>query len=708
MGELESNTLRFDVNGTIFQVSIPNLRVSMFAETVLGRAAIAARDNTSDNPISIDGDAALFPFMLEIHRTRGYCRIPSDVSREAVLQQARLFGLSISIENIVHEGSGDDGVLDGAAQYYKTWTVDQVVDWLKTLQQGRFAMYCDGFRSLALDGSRLADLTDGTLKDVGVNDPRTRLALLAAISSEANAGTSATLKKSAETPRDQVEVAQSPEQDEEGVEDVSAAALILRTMLGPNGSASPFIEMIADWRSKNLSIESDAALDTRVRGPSPEELAKRAVNGILVAARVRPLLSNGSDRAALDMGDFDSITSVASKDGIVVHLCGMQRDGQTPKVDEKLFRIHMPLGPAVDENCLFDVATPLVDTAVRDRVHTTVICYGQTGSGKTHTVGHLAWRIARHLYDTHDAKCVVLEAFELRGGSKGLVSSTSNVFSLHTDSKPELSILEGKDGTVHVGGSNSVTDGESQTLNLAHCNLASSREELEILFREAESRRASSDTQRNSVSSRTHAFYRFYIAEVTRQDLLEPPVVLGTGACIELVDLAGSESNKDSMYHNKTLIDERAKINKSLSALNTCIQKSVQGASFVPFRSDKLTQLLRPCFLKRDGDQSKQPSVLFLACLSPLASDAQQSIRTLTYTQELAGVKAKPVRTAQSKKLMAPCLKRLADAAETRDIHELRAAMTMAQNNGVTGPERKRALAVLQELEAALQAEELE
>jgi len=174
--------------------------------------------------------------------------------------------------------------------------------------------------------------------------------------------------------------------------------------------------------------------------------------------------------------------------------------------------------------------------------------------------------------------------------------------------------------------------------------------------------------------------------------------VTGTGACIELVDLAGSESNKDSLYHNKALIDERAKINSSLQALNACIQKTMQGASYVPFRQDKLTQLLRPCFERRDKSLEDAATVLFMACLSPLASDSQQSIRTLTYTQQLTGVSAKPKQKQSA--FMAEGLKRLAMATESGNAEQIRDALRIAQHNGVTGPERRRATELLQKLDA--------
>jgi len=50
---------------------------------------------------------------------------------------------------------------------------------------------------------------------------------------------------------------------------------------------------------------------------------------------------------------------------------------------------------------------------------------------------------------------------------------------------------------------------------------------------------------------------------------------------------------------------------------------------------------------------------------------------------------------------MGPGLKRLAEAAKSGDIQELRAAVAAAQRDGITGPERRRAQQALQALEAA-------
>merc|ERR1712107_460217 len=84
-------------------------------------------------------------------------------------------------------------------------------------------------------------------------------------------------------------------------------------------------------------------------------------------------------------------------------------------------------------------------------------------------------------------------------------------------------------------------------------------------------------------------------------------------------------------------------------ALNDCIRKQAKGAAYVPFRADKLTQLLRPCFVRRDEALKSVPTVLFMLCLSPLASDTHQSVRGLTYAQQLTGMKARTFQQAREK-----------------------------------------------------------
>ncbi|CAK0821873.1 unnamed protein product [Prorocentrum cordatum] len=706
---MPSQSVAFEVAGTVFEVAPSNLRPNYFPRSKLN-LALDARDVDDDRPISISGNPHLFTYILDLHRQYGFVEIPPTVSKDALMQEGLALGLSMSRELIVEEGDTfrqkmGVGRSIVAEDYFQAWTVDQVADWLQGVQQGRFAKYVPRLREQGVDGLALATLVPETLKILGVIEPKTRAALFASIRHEAEC------RSVTEAAQGQGGTSLAPAEEEEGAEEGNgetekrrdAAALMLGALFGDGGTSEPFTAGIAQWRSEQGAAISGQEVAAS-RGDAAEVSEKEAActTGILVAARLRPVLAGGPDGPAVSLGDFEAVTAMLGTGrGIVVHECGLQRDGKTPKIEHRSFRTHEVIDPTRDEKRVFDIAAPLIDVAVKDSLHSTILCYGQTGSGKTHTVGNLSWRISRHLFSAHSAKLVVFEAFELKGGAKGLLKHDCHVISLHTDCKPELALLEGADGAVRVGGSNAVVAGEGQPLNVSHCMLASSPEMLEQFFREAAGRRASSDTERNAASSRSHAFYRFYIAEATRSDstVLELPEVLGNGTCVELVDLAGSESNKDCLYHNKLQIKERANINASLQALNSCIQKSAQGASYVPFRADKLTQLLRPCFAKRDT-ASRVPTVLFIACLSPLASDAQQSIRTMTYTQELAGFKPKATRNAQQMKFREPYVKRLVAAVRTGEIEELRAAIAAAQRAGVTGPERRRAAEAVRMLDA--------
>eukprot|EP00929_Paragymnodinium_shiwhaense_P112733 TRINITY_DN80_c0_g1_i1.p1 TRINITY_DN80_c0_g1~~TRINITY_DN80_c0_g1_i1.p1 ORF type:complete len:729 (-),score=192.00 TRINITY_DN80_c0_g1_i1:200-2386(-) len=718
MAVTPSDVVRFSVGGKIFTVTVPNLRLSCHPEAVLSK--IVLDGDIGDAPVPVDADPVIFACILEMHKKHGTfgraekISLPPGVSRGMMMEEAKRFGLKTSAENFVEASAerGSAGYADRrgkqAAKVFDAWSPEEVRDWLKALQQGRFANYAERFYAEGMDGVALGSLTQEHLKQLGMNHPTTGTALLAALENAWAEDTSGLameaeqeLQRAAEQ-RDR-ECSSAPEEDE-SAKAIDAAAMVLQSIFGKSGSREPFEALISEFRKEHPPINYET-----LGGDVPESPAAGAANGIRVAARVRPVLMDGPDAAAVTLGDFEAITVPAASDGnndrrVVVHLCGMQRDGTNPKSDNKSFRVHSSVAPTADEDRVFDVARPVIDVAFRHATHTTILCYGQTGSGKTHTVGCLTERTCRHLFDVLGAQKVVLEAFEVRGGAKGLVMRSSHAFSLHSDEKPELALLEGKDGAVHVGGSSGVFQEAGQPLDLSHCSLASSSEELLRLFTQASLRRASGDTRRNAASSRSHAFYRFYMAEP--MDGAGDGVVSGTGACVELVDLAGSESNKDALYHDKTLIDERAKINASLGALNTCIQKQAQGSSFVPYRSDKLTQLLRPCFDKRASALGSAPTVLFVACLSPLASDAQQSIRTLTYTQQLMGTTAKPARSVRQNKFLQEGLKQLAAAIEKGDIHSLREAIRIAQHNGVTGPERRKALDMLTKLEALEQGGE--
>ena len=90
------------------------------------------------------------------------------------------------------------------------------------------------------------------------------------------------------------------------------------------------------------------------------------------------------------------------------------------------------------------------------------------------------------------------------------------------------------------------------------------------------------------------------------------------------IDLAGSERGTDTTDTDRQTRAEGAEINKSLLALKECIRALDGGATHVPFRGSKLTEVLRDSFL---GDSR----TVMIACISPAAGICEHTLNTLRY-----------------------------------------------------------------------------
>ena len=123
--------------------------------------------------------------------------------------------------------------------------------------------------------------------------------------------------------------------------------------------------------------------------------------------------------------------------------------------------------------------------------------------------------------------------------------------------------------------------------------------------------RATAATERNSVSSRSHAVCQ---------------LKAGSGR-LRLVDLAGSERLKaGAENYSDERLREAQEINSILSCLNECLRARLRGDKHVPYRRAKITLLLRDA-LEVDG----ATSTAFVACVAPSPATATESKRTLEY-----------------------------------------------------------------------------
>ncbi|CAL5401679.1 unnamed protein product [Camellia sinensis] len=114
---------------------------------------------------------------------------------------------------------------------------------------------------------------------------------------------------------------------------------------------------------------------------------------------------------------------------------------------------------------------------------------------------------------------------------------------------------------------------------------------------------------------------------VQGRDLTAGTILRG---CMHLVDLAGSERVDKSEVTGDRL-KEAQHINKSLSALGDVISSRAQKNSHVPYRNDKLTQLLQDSL----GGQAK---TLMFVHISPELDAVGETISTLKFAERVATI----------------------------------------------------------------------
>lgn len=162
---------------------------------------------------------------------------------------------------------------------------------------------------------------------------------------------------------------------------------------------------------------------------------------------------------------------------------------------------------------------------------------------------------------------VMVSFFEMYGGS---IQDLLN-------RRERLKILEDGKGEINVTGLTELP--------------ASTPEELMSILQAGNLERTTHVTEANDTSSRSHAICQIVLRDRTTDRLRGK---------LSLVDLAGSERCSDTKSHNAQRRGESAEINTSLLALKECIRalddSIKKGEKHVPYRSSKLTLILKDCF----------------------------------------------------------------------------------------------------------------
>jgi kinesin family protein 2/24 len=321
----------------------------------------------------------------------------------------------------------------------------------------------------------------------------------------------------------------------------------------------------------------------------PHEIGDKE-DKILICVRKRPISTKEIQR-----NDYDSVTCMNPV--VVVHDCKLKVDGISKFLDSTSFEVDHTFheNNTTDEIYQY-VISPLVPFVVNKRGRATVFAYGQTGSGKTYTMEGIQTLLVHDLYNMVSNDTIIqVTYYEIYGGRCQDLLNNRN----------KLNVREDGNGEVIVSDLYEVQ--------------ASDAEELLSIIETGNRNRTTHATESNDVSSRSHAICQLLLNDSNGN-------IIGK---ISLIDLAGSERGADTKSHNRQLRMEGADINKSLLALKECIRALDSNNSHVPYRSSKLTLVLKDSFTRQ------QARTVMIAAVSPAASSADHTLNTLRYADRI-------------------------------------------------------------------------
>lgn len=374
-----------------------------------------------------------------------------------------------------------------------------------------------------------------------------------------------------------------------------------RQMFDKNELRSMHSEM---FQAAILKMRNELFLSAEQKEEEPE-----GTRGALqVFLRKRPL----SEKEQQVRAEYDALTVIPRKpycNEVVLHNCQFQADLKTAFITHIHYGFDCVFPEDVSNEVVYaQTAQPLVQIAMNGGM-ATMFMFGQTGSGKTFTMTAIEDFAAHDLFanrtETEGGEDFLsLQFYELRGNRcfdllvpAAAARDTRTAASRRGEPAPELRLRENKDGTYLADG--------------ALVMFPSTSEDLSTWMRRAHACRATSATEANDVSSRSHAVCMLR---------------LQSGGQLLLIDCAGTERRKDAMYHSKERQQEGAEINASLHALKECIRHFTTQNS-VPshvLRASSLTKILAESFLR-----PRAARLAVVCTASPCVSDTEHTLSTL-------------------------------------------------------------------------------
>ncbi|GAA6109834.1 kinesin-like protein KIN-14I [Tachysurus ichikawai] len=280
---------------------------------------------------------------------------------------------------------------------------------------------------------------------------------------------------------------------------------------------------------------------------------------------------------------------------------------------------------------VFQESSRLIQSAI-DGFNVCIFAYGQTGSGKTFTMlGDREQKYPGIIPRTFNRIFEIIQEnetkFEFKVSASMLELYNDRLQDLFVSPAEALSkrieIKKDKKGLVFAQG--------------AEAKEATSAGELFALFELGSANRHIAATKMNIESSRSHLIISIMLES---RNLANGSMTYGK---LNLVDLAGSERAAKTGAKDDQL-KEANSINKSLSALGDVISALAMEQAHVPYRNNKLTQLMQDSL----GGNAK--TLMFLN-VSPSDCNLDETLTSLIYASRVKAITNHAQRNMESKEI---------------------------------------------------------
>ena len=286
---------------------------------------------------------------------------------------------------------------------------------------------------------------------------------------------------------------------------------------------------------------------------------------------------------------------------------------------------------------VYEDTSHLITSAI-DGYNVCLFAYGQTGSGKTWTMTGDVQSEADRGITPRAMKQLYEEIQEMEAKGVAEVKVRSYFVELYNDQLVDLYfLLDHKSNEKRPKLEIKLDSKKVVVIKNAVVKEAENYAKLISLFNKGNSKRHVGATKMNAGSSRSHSIFSILIES---KDTNTGNVSLGK---LTLVDLAGSE-RADKTGATGDRLQEATSINTSLSALGDVISALCRGDKFIPYRNNKLTQLMQDSI----GGNAK---TLMFVNISPSDYNASETLSSLEYASRVKSIKNTSTKTQEGEEV---------------------------------------------------------